>query len=470
MAYNDMAYSHIFARDENASSVYGMTDSDTDVQISWTASTSYAYRGAACTIDRMRGIAYYGQGAGTNSGNSISMFQLNDGTYLAGSTSTTYDNYSAVFAHPNGTVFYVDQASSSPSNNLYKINYNGAFNATALNVDDGRTVLYPTDVAPDVYERPDRKIIVSCIDSSTYWNTSTDTPGTIYIRQYDFITNTTVTLFSFDIDTYSADDVRIRLMKMWATPDGHIIIAVGAATSQDGGFYAKFQRNGSNVWYIGAPTVNSDIRNSQYANIDTLNYRWLYIGSGSTNDPEVVGQIDLNDGSINDFVKSHSAQTGNEHRTNSTAPILHGRLWSDNTDMPGGGVGCGGIFFGGYGGNHNPTPNIAKFDGNPLTEFDETNAGDVIRHGTTSKQCHVQADANGAMQAACLAGAINPSGLTVEGGLIKGLKVRMHSYADDIDLIGVDDYVLETYGGDMVRQMRHGKFWFNGVQIGMAGS
>ena len=49
------------------------------------------------------------------------------------------------------------------------------------------------------------------------------------------------------------------------------------------------------------------------------------------------------------------------------------------------------------------------------------------------------------------------------------MNARQVAYAKDVYLTGDDDYVMTTYTGNQVRQMRHGKFWANGVQMGMGG-
>ena len=50
-----------------------------------------------------------------------------------------------------------------------------------------------------------------------------------------------------------------------------------------------------------------------------------------------------------------------------------------------------------------------------------------------------------------------------------GMNARQVAFANDVFLTADDDYVLNTHSGNQVRQMRHGKFWANAVQMGLGG-
>tara|TARA_R100000008_G_scaffold84194_1_gene71023 strand:- start:481 stop:1278 length:798 start_codon:yes stop_codon:yes gene_type:complete len=264
-------------------------------------------------------------------------------------------------------------------------------------------------------------------------------------------------------------------MKGWCTPSGDIIIAIGTATSTDGGFIARFHRDGTNVWAVGKRTDNGDVRNSQFAGIDMLaGGRYLYWGSGSTNDPERLVLIDCEDGSVVDGVPTRSSSTGNEHRSNGGVPMLNGNILgtSGNIWMPFSQA----VWVSGYTGNHDPNPNVMHFSGYPAEEWNDGGSTTVVRHDTTSRHCGTHQDANGMLQAAALAGTINmengykASPTTTYGTYsFEGQNIRWHSMAGtEVDDYG-GDYVYDHYNEHMTRQMRHGKFSIAGVFVGMAG-
>tara|TARA_Y100000004_G_C8957402_1_gene431520 strand:+ start:1182 stop:2582 length:1401 start_codon:yes stop_codon:yes gene_type:complete len=465
MAEKDSGLGHIFAehRATNGSSLYTWTEGGSISDI-WTVSSTVGYRGDHSSIDRMRGLCYYGSGP-THSGANVSIFRLYDGTTDFTTDNVLYDNYACCFVHPNGAAFYLDNTNSSPQSTvrIFQLNGIGA-SISAFGVNEGRAILYATDATPDLFNRPDKNVLYIATDEpSTGWNSQANSQ-TFYVSQRDMLDGTNSELFDFEISSYTTDTVRSRFAKIFSHPDGTVIIAIGSGTSSDGGFIGRFGRNGSVIWTVGKRTVNSDVRNSQACGLDHINFRWMYWGSGSTSDPEPVALIDMNDGSVVDFVNTHSTSTGNEHRTNSATPISYGRVLNTDTfERPYSQA----VWFGGYTGNHNPNPNIADFDGNPKDKFNETDAT-VTRENTSNNACKSARDNNGQKQMAAMSGRIRLKD-TGTNTPTDGMNARQVAYAKDVYLTGDDDYVMTTYTGNQVRQMRHGKFWANGVQMGMGG-
>jgi hypothetical protein len=460
----DHGYGHAVSRYGSSTALWSWDEGDSGLGLVWEVSSTYAYNGTESSMDRCRGHVYYGLGGGTATNNRIAVLSLVDGTVHASSNSGTYDNYGCVWVHPNGTAFYLDKVNGTPSSNMYKVTLDGTsldFAVFQVNSSSPRAAIYHSDCTPDIYERPDRKVILFGIDSTTYWNAANADPGTFYVQQYDMVSGISSNLFSFSVATYATTMVVARFFKGWVLPGGDILIAIGTASSTDGGFYGRFERDGTAVWTVGERTVNGDVRCALYAGLDMISYKHLYIGSGGTSDPEPVGQIDVQDGSVNSYVDSLSATAGQQHRTHGAHPLLYGRIVGTPDDFiqPW----AGAVYFSGYTGHHNPNPNIAHFDGDARTEYNNTDTT-VVRYNTSSKHSGAAYDCNGMRQAACLAG--NP--ITINGEVDHN--VRLHSYGDDHEMTGDDDYILETYGSDMVRQMRHGKFWMNAVQCGMAGT
>ena len=485
MPYSDSSKVQIVGRNNNGTSGYTFEEGDSSVGIAWTLGSSVGYRGSGCSIDRPRGLFYYG-GQQSHSGNSLYIGSLEDGAERASTTDADWDYYACQYVHPNGTAFHTHQKTSSPSN-IIRTSKDSKTNDTTFLKDEitvggpSRETLYPMAINGDIMDRPERNILILSTNATDNWNSSDD-DSTLYVQRYDMIDEATANLFSFDTNDYVADGAtqyRTRMGKIYCMKNGDIVIAVGTATSHDGGFIARFQRDGTNVWAVGKRTFNSDVRNNQYAGIDSISRRWMYWGSGSTNDPEVVGQIDLNDGSTNGFCQTESASTGNEHRTNGALACMYGRILSTST-MERGYSQL--IYFAGYGGNHNETPNFAYFDGWPGTQYDNQTNTTVIREGTTARDCHASYDANGGEQAAAMVGVINILEDNEQFERTLNTNMRMSSFnGSDANLLGgfetggVSDFIYEEYNSEvgsgnqfnMVRHMRHGKVWVNGVQVGI---
>ena len=486
MALPDVGHAIAFSRDGNDTAVWYWNEGDSTIGQLWSIGSATAYRGTGCSLDRMRGLAWYGMSAGTAGTNSLGIFELSDGSTVDTTTSSTYDNYHCTFIHPVGIAFYTEGGNSSPSTNFYLLREDGGIDAVLTGSSNvGRTLIYVTHISPDIYDRPDTFVLTFGVNSSTYWNSNNSNPGLIYVRQYNFRQaiqggvdgagdGFNTTLFTFNVNTYTSDTCRIRFMKGWCTPTGDIIIAIGTATSTDGGFIARFHRDGTNVWAVGKRTDNSDVRNSQFAGIDMLaGGRYLYWGSGSTNDPERLVLIDMEDGSVVDGVETESASTGNEHRSNGGVPTLNGNILgtSGNIWQPFSQA----IWVSGYTGNHDPNPNLITFTGYPTENFDNSNAT-TVKHNNSSIHVGTHQDANGMLQAAALAGTINmengykAAATTTYGTYdFAGQNMRYHSmFGAEVDDYG-GDYVADHYNEDMTRQMRHGKFSIAGVMVGTAG-
>ena len=108
------------------------------------------------------------------------------------------------------------------------------------------------------------------------------------------------------------------------------------------------------------------------------------------------------------------------------------------------------IYFAGYGGNHNETPNFAYFDGWPGTQYDDQTNTTVIREGTSARDCHASYDANGGEQAAAMVGVINILEDNEQFERTLNTNMRMSSFnGSDANLLGgfetggVSDFIYE---------------------------
>ena len=99
MALPDVGHIAAVSRDGNDTTCWYWEEGDSSVSELWSIGSATAYRGVGCSIDRMRGLMYYGYGPGTAGTNSLGIFELSDGSTVGVSTSATYDNYHCTFVH-----------------------------------------------------------------------------------------------------------------------------------------------------------------------------------------------------------------------------------------------------------------------------------------------------------------------------------------------------------------------------------
>ena len=471
----DSAYFHIVGRNNNSTSGYFWEPGDGSITAAWTTSTSNAYRGDGSSVDRTRGICYYG--SASHSGKSAAALRVTDGSIMASTTQTAFDKHTCVFVHPNGHAFYKYRSTTaSVSTNFHvaratdfstlnTISKTPYIQHSTIGKVASNSTAYIIDMCIDLYDRPDRNIILLMTNTSSNWNSDSTSINHLWVYQYDIIDNTQNLLITFDPDNYTSDSVRTRVSEIMCKDNGNFIIQMRAG-STDGGLFMEIPRYGAGagtisnptaVWSVNKRTVNGDVRR-QLGRVDLISQKYLYLGSGSTNDPEPVGLISLTNGSVLGFRESVATDGSNEHRTHCGQPCLWGK-WSEGPDADGTPYNnlrpySQLIYFSGFTGNHNPNPNLAFFNGSPTSEWNNTDT-EIVKLDTTSRNCGAVTDANG-MQGA----------MATTGGFVKDDQmILMHSYGENsIMLSGRANRMYDENNNQMIH-MRHGKRWLGGTVL-----
>jgi len=461
--FRDNAYFHIAGRSGNSTAGYFWEPGDSTITRGWTSSTSDGYRGDGSSVDRTRGLIYYG--SGNHSGDSVTAFRMTDGAVQASTTSTSFDNHSCVFVHPNGLAVYKYRnttASNSTNFHLARLTDTPSIGTrtvipyiqhTTIGKSTSNSTAYIIDICMDLYDRPDRNILLLMTNTSSNWNSDSTSINHVWIYQYDLVDNTQTLVTTFDPDSYTSDSVRTRVSEIMCKDNGNIFMQMRAG-STDGGLFMEIPRtiyNPTAVWSVNKRTVNGDVRR-QLGRVDMISQAYLYLGSGSTNDPEPVGLISLTDGSVLGFRESVADNGSDEFRTHCGQPCLWGK-WSEGPNASGTSYNIPGahsqlIYFSGFGGNNNPNPNLAFFKGEPENEWNNTDTT-VVKLNTSSTLCGAVTDANG-MQ--------NTMGTT--GGFVKDDQmILMHSYGETtVQVVGKANRMYDEDNNQMIH-MRHGKRW-----------
>ena len=476
--FRDNTYFHIAGRNNNSTSGYFWEPGDSTITSGWTSSTSDGYRGDGCGVDRTRGLVYYG--GGSHSGDSCTVFRMTDGTVQASTTSTTFDKHACTFVHPNGVAFYKYRSTTaSVSTNFHtaRLSDLGSIGTgtitpyiqhSTIGKNASNSTAYVIDICMDFYDRPDRNILLLLTNTTSNWNSDSTSINHLWLYQYDIIDGTQTLLVTFDPDNYTSDSVRTRVTQIDCKPNGNIIVQMRAG-STDGGLFMEIPRhpdgissnisNPTAVWSVNKRTVNSDVRR-QLGRVDHISQRYYYLGSGSTNDPEPVGLMSLVDGSILGFRESVATDGSNEHRTHTGQPCLWGK-WTEGPDASGAYNSLRPytqlIYFSGFTGNHNPNPNLAFFNGDPDSEWNNTDT-EVVKMDSSTRNCGAIMDANG-MQAA----------MGTAGGFVKDDQMTvMHSYGESGILLSGKASTMYDEDNNQMMHMRHGKRWIGGTVL-MAG-
>ena len=478
MSFRDHSYFHIVGRSGNSTAGYYWEPGDSTITRVWTSSTSDGYRGDGSAVDRSRGLVYYG--SASHSGDSVTVFKTADGAVQASTTSTTFDNHACAFVHPSGTAIY--KYRSTTASNATNIHYArltdlGSINTgtATINVehsDIGKILTLPTtgyviDVEPDIYDRPDKNLLVMVTNTTSNWNSDSTSCNRLWIYQYDMIADEQILLVTFDPDNYTADSIRTRVSELMCKDNGNFIIQCRAG-STDGGLFMEIPRHPAGVnsdiadptavWAVNKRTVDGDVRR-QLGKLDYISQKYLYLGSGSTNDPEPVGLISMIDGSVLGFRETVADDGTNEFRTHCGQPCLWGK-WSEgpnasstsyNNIRPYTQL----IYFSGFGGNHNANPNLAFFNGEPDSEWSNADTT-VVKLNSSSTLCGATMDANGMVNAMAGVGSFqNKDDMTT----------LMHSYGESgAILAGKADTMYDEDNNQMVH-MRHGKRWVGGTLL-----
>ena len=478
MSFRDQAYFHMAGRNNNATTGYFWEPGDSTITAGWTSSTSDAYRGDGSSTDRTRGLVYYG--SGNHSGDSVTAFKMLDGSVQASTTSTSFDNHVCAFVHPSGVAIYkYRNTTASNATNIHyaKLTDLGSLNTGTISIEVQHSTIgknlslaqtaYVLDVEPDLYDRPDRNILVMVTNTTTNWNSDSTSCNPIWIYQKDLIDNSQTLLVTFDPDNYTADSIRTRVSELMCKDNGNFIIQCRAG-STDGGLFMEIPRHPAGVnsdiadptavWAVNKRSVDGDVRR-QLGKLDYISQKYLYLGSGSTADPEPVGLISMVDGSVLGFRESVASDGSNEHRTHCGQPCLWGK-WSEgpnasstsyNNIRPYSQL----VYFSGFGGNHNANPNLAFFNGEPDSEWSNADTT-VVKLNSSSTLCGAVMDANGMVSAMAGVGSFqNKDDMTT----------LMHSYGESgAILAGKADTMYDEDNNQMVH-MRHGKRWVGGTLL-----